>query len=106
MNLDISGKGIELTPSIKIFIEEKLGGIAKFIQKFDEEGAAELRVLIGRSTAHHHKGEVYFASANLQIPGKELRAEDLDADVRVAIDGVRRKLLSEIETYKGHLNKF
>lgn len=105
MNLDISGKNLDLTPSIKTYIEEKLGGIDRFVAKFDQEGGVDLRVTVGRTTEHHHKGEVYLAATDLHLPGKTLRAEESDADLRVAIDGVRKKLLAEIETYKGRLEQ-
>lgn len=105
MKLDISGKNLELTPSIKAYVEEKLGGVRKFVTKFDEEGGVGLRVLLGRTTEHHHKGEVYFATVDIRLPKKELRAEDFDSDLHVAIDNVRKKLLAEIETYKGRLGQ-
>ncbi len=101
MKIDLSGKNLELTPSIKVYIDEKLGGLEKYIGKFNEEGAVELRVSIARTTAHHHKGEVYATSADLHLPGRTLHAEASDSDVRISVDSVRHKLLSEIETYKG-----
>jgi len=103
MHLDIASKHLDLTPPLRSYIEEKIGGIAKFIEPFDLEGGADCKVTVERATAHHHKGEVFRAVADLRFPGAVLRAEEFHEDARAAIDEVRRKLLAEIETHKGKM---
>lgn len=100
MKITIKATNLELTSAINEYIEEKLGAIKKFTSRWDLEGAVEMRVEIGRTSQHHHKGEVFRAEANLKLPGKLLRAEDEDFDIRVAIDKVRDKLKREVEKYK------
>lgn len=100
MKIEISSKNFDLTPSITQYIEEKLGLIEKHIQKLELEGDLHLKVHVGRTTEHHNKGEVYEASADLPVPGTNLRAEDSSEDLHAAIDAIRDNLEREIEKYK------
>ncbi|MEK7554622.1 MAG: ribosome-associated translation inhibitor RaiA [Patescibacteria group bacterium] len=100
MKLHLKATSIDLTEPLKIYIDEKLGGIEKFVERWDMEGAVEIWIEVGRTTRHHKKGDVFRAEADLRLPGKVLRAEEEDFDLRVAIDRVRDKLKREIERYK------
>ncbi len=94
-------KTLEVTGALEIYIEEKLGSIGKMIASYEKDGDVELRVEVARTTQHHKKGdEVYFASADLRLPGKILRSEATASDIRKAIDEVRDMLHGEIEKYK------
>ncbi len=99
MQIDIEATGIELTPPLREYIEEKIGKLDKLLKKFDE-GSVSVRVEIGRTTKHHRQGDVYRAEANLRFPGGFLRAEHQGEDVRVAVNEVREKLQREIEKLK------
>ena len=100
MKIHLKATNIDLTEPLKVYVEEKLGGLEKFIGRWDVEGAVELWAEVGRTTRHHKKGDVFMAEADLRLPGKVLRAEDEDFDVRVAIDRVREKLERDIKKYK------
>lgn len=100
MQIIIQATKLKLTPSIEIHTKNKLGTLAKFIQKFDETGQAGIWVEIGRTTRHHRHGEVYMAEADLRLPGKILRAVEYDEDIRAAIDKLRTALRHEIEKYR------
>ncbi len=100
MKISILGSHLDVTPSLKIYVEDKLGGLAKLVKHFDEEGVAELKVELARSTAHHKKGLVFRVDANLRLPHKMLRADNENTDIRAAIDLVEDKLKSEIAKYK------
>jgi ribosomal subunit interface protein len=100
MKITTKTTGLELTPSLKTYIEKKLGGLAKFVKRFDETGQAELWVGVARTTRHHRHGEVFLAEADLRLPKRILRAEEEAEDVRAAIDLLQRKLHLEIEKYK------
>lgn len=99
MKINIT-KTTDYTPSLEIYIQEKLASLAKFIKKFDETGEAEIWLEISRTTRHHHKGEVFLAAADLRLPHKILRAEEYAEDARKAIDRARDTLRLEIEKYK------
>jgi putative sigma-54 modulation protein len=100
MQINIKGKNLDLTPALKEYIEEKISTIAKFLSRWDEEGTVEAWVEVGRTTQHHHKGDVFRAVVDIRVPGKAFRAEDEDWDLRVAIDRVKDKLKREAEKYK------
>lgn len=100
MRINIKAKDLDLTPAMRQFIEEKAGSLQKFVQKYDENDALLVEVEIARTSNHHHKGEVFHAEMNLQLPGKVLRAEDEDFDTRVAVNRVKDKMQREIDKYK------
>lgn len=100
MKITIKATGLELTPPIKEFIEDKIGSVQKFLQRFDENNAVLANVEIGRPSTHHHKGEVYFAEVNINVPGNIIRAKAEDADIRVAINKAKDILKREVDKYK------
>ena len=100
MQININASKIDITPSLNTYIEEKLGGLVKYFKRFDESGVSQLKIEISRTTAHHHKGDVFQATANLSLPKHTLRAEETAEDVRTAIDGIEQKLKGEIEKYR------
>lgn len=100
MKITIKSTGLELTPPIKEFIEEKVGSVQKFLQRYDENDAVLANVEIARSTKHHNKGDVYKAEININLPGQILRAQTENEDVRVAINEAKDTLKREIDKYK------
>lgn len=100
MKLTLKATNLELTPSIKTFVEDKIGSLDKFIKRYEEMSEIKCEVEIARSTKHHKKGNVFYAEVNLHLPKKTLRAEFEGTDVRSAIDKVKDKLKIEIGKYK------
>ncbi|MBI4094470.1 MAG: ribosome-associated translation inhibitor RaiA [Candidatus Liptonbacteria bacterium] len=100
MKISIKATNLELTPSFTAYIESKLGGLSKFVNRFDKEGAVELRLEVARTTRHHHKGSVFMAEANVRLPGRMLRGVARAEDPRAAVDMLKDKLKVEIEKYK------
>lgn len=100
MKITVKATELDLTPALKTYIEEKLGGLAKFVKRFDEDGSVEMRCEVGRTTKHHRHGEVFMAEANLRLPKQLLRATAYHEDARKAIDAVKRTLRLEIGKYK------
>lgn len=100
MKIDITAKNLDLTPSLEAYIYDKLGSLERFIEKYEDLGELRLRVTIERVTAHHHKGEVFRASADIVFLSRNFYAEETDEDVRTAIDGVRSRLHAEINKHK------
>lgn len=100
MKIIIKSTDLDLTPSLKNYINTKIGVLEKFIGRFDQEGAVELKIEVARTTRHHHKGDVFMAEVNLFLPKKVLRAVERSEDIRKSIDSVKKKLLLEIEKYK------
>lgn len=100
MKIIIKGTALDLTPSLKTYIDGKLGGISKFVKRFEGESESELRLEIARTTKHHRKGLVFMAETNLRLPKKLLRAVEHHEDARKAIDAVKKTLLIEIAKHK------
>ncbi len=103
MKIDLKVSHIELTPSLREYAEKKISSLDKFLKRWEVEAGGEIKVWIeiDRTTSHHHKGPVYRAVADIKLPKRVLRAEEYNADIRAAIDGVKDKLKREIEKYKG-----
>ena len=100
MRINIKATELTLTPSIKTYIEEKIGSLSKFLGKFDQEGAVETWVEIARTTKHHHKGLVFRAEADIRLPGRVIRGEREDTDIRKAIYGLKQTLRLELAKYR------
>jgi putative sigma-54 modulation protein len=99
MKLIIYGKNLDLTPSIKTFVERKISSISKFL-KPAETDSAEARIEIGKPSKHHKSGLVYYGEVNLKIGGKLFRAVAEHLDLYVAVDLVRDEIERQIKTYK------
>ncbi len=107
MKINIKAINLDLTPAITIYIEEKINSLEKFIsgeelKEWNErnQAAVEADVEISRTTSHHRQGDVYRAEVNLKVPGRLLRAEAEQWDMRVAIDQVKDELQIELKKYK------
>lgn len=96
MKIDIVCKNITLDAPLQVFIDQKIGGLEKFIAK----GPSSVRMEIGKPSKHHRTGPVFYADGNLNIGGKLLRAEATDKDLRTAIDSVRDELHLQIKKLK------
>ncbi len=84
MTINIRAMGMELTPAIRQYIEEKFGALEKFAPK-----AMQIDVTIGKDTNHHHKGDVFVCTANMDVPGELRRVERNAKNLYKAIDKVK-----------------
>ena len=99
MKIIIKGKNIKLSPSVNQYIEEKIGGLKKFLKKFNPE-LIEARVEIGKITRGQRQGDIFRAEVNLNINGKLLRVAKTEESLPAAIDLVKDDLAKEIKDYK------
>jgi len=104
MKILIQATDLELTEPLKVYIEKKMSSLAKFLNEFEED-SIQTKIEVARSTRHHRRGNVYHVDANLSFPGKLIRAEKDDIDVRAAVDAVKDKLQREIKRYKTKSDK-
>jgi len=100
MNLDIKCTNLELTPSIKEYIETKTSGLSKLMGKWEKIGAVEARFELARTSNHHNKGDVYHAEMNLTLDGKFIRAEADGEDAYAVIDKAKDIMKKEISKLK------
>jgi ribosomal subunit interface protein len=106
MEIIIKSKNLELTADLQRFIEEKIGGLKKFINILKEENTdkgktlAEFFVEIEKENKHHRKGNIFKAEARVHLPGKTLMAISQKEDLKQAIVEVKDELQREIKKYK------
>lgn len=96
MTITISTKNISLDESLRIFIEEKIGGLDHLIGNSDGQAKVE----IGKPSMHHRSGDIFSAEVNLSLGGKLLRATCSHEDLRNAIVDVKDELQIQIKKFK------
>ena len=96
MKIDISTKNITLDEPLKVFIEDKIGGLDKLIGN----SMGQAKVEIGMPSKHHRSGMVFSAEVNLSLGGKLLRATCTHEDLRNAIVDVKDELQIQIKKFK------
>lgn len=103
MKINIKATNLDLTPALNQYLKEKIGSLSKFLKNYEIEGEIQARVEIGRTTRHHHRGNIFRAEVNLILPKKILRSVAEREDIRVAINEVKDELQQEIKKYKQKL---
>mgnify|MGYP001581139668 CR=1 FL=1 len=100
MKLNLNAAKIDMTPSLKRYVEMKIAPLGKYISRYERHGEAELYIELARATKHHKHGDVFYAEAALELPKKRIRAQCYDVDIRSAIDKVKDTLRMEIGKYR------
>jgi len=87
---------MELTPALKEYTEKRLGGLSKFTT-----GDPVVVVDLGKTTEHHHKGDIFEAKVTVTTPlGKTHHAVSQKADLYEAIDDVRTEVVRGLTSAK------
>ncbi|MCX7589874.1 MAG: ribosome-associated translation inhibitor RaiA [bacterium] len=100
MNIIIKATNIELTDSIKNYIEKKIRLLEKFLKKYELKSNLIFNVEIAKITKHHHKGDIFYTEINLKLPNKLLRVEEYDQDLYQSIDLTKDRLKEQILKFK------
>ncbi len=104
MNIIVKIKNLKLTESLRSFIENKIGGIKKFLKSFTKSSgqndSLEAFVEVEKETMHHRKGDVFKAETKVNLPGKSFVAQAHGDDLKRAVVEVRDELKREIGKYK------
>ncbi|MFA5127485.1 MAG: ribosome-associated translation inhibitor RaiA [Patescibacteria group bacterium] len=95
MNIQMTGRGMELTDAIKDYIEKKIGTLDKFYDKI-----LKADVKVGKESDHHLKGEIFICECKLDVPGVDLFASKNEKNLYKAIDKVRDYLEGELKKHK------
>jgi len=96
MRIDISYKNITPDKPLEVFIEEKIGGLERYIN----DGPIFAKVEMGLPSRHHRSGPVFYAEVNLSIGSKLLRANCQHEDLRNAIVDAKNELRRQIKDFK------
>ncbi len=84
MNIIVKGSHMEVTESIREYLEKRLKTLDKFLDA-DSMIEAEL----GKTTNHHKNGDIFRAELNISSNGKTTFLKSELADLYAAIDKVR-----------------
>lgn len=98
MKVTIKATNLDLTPGIKKAIEEKIATLDKFIPYIDSTVEAFAEVAV--ETRHHKQGKIYYAEANIKVPGKIIRSEAREENIYKAINTVKDELQQLLKKYK------
>lgn len=97
----IKATGIEMTDAIRNHVEEKLGSLTEILERF---GEIDIDVEVGKTTAHHRKGDVFRCEMQAEFPGKKLiRVEKVEDDLYKAVIAARDVFAREVKEYKESL---
>ncbi|PCJ18767.1 MAG: ribosomal subunit interface protein [Candidatus Cloacimonadota bacterium] len=99
MRIVLTGRQIELTPSLKEFAEKKLDSLASYVDHIDEIDAI-LSVAQTKS-----QGTLHTAEVTVWAKGINFRASQSHKDMYAAIDLILDKLTKQITRYKDKRKK-
>lgn len=97
LNKQIKATNMELTDAISQYVNKKIDTLLKFIDS-NQDALAEIE--IGRTSNHHHKGDVYKAEINLIIGKNNFRSVVIESDLYAAIDGMKDAVVNEVSRSK------
>ena len=92
MNIQITGRHIEVTSAIKSYIDEKIGKVGVY---FDNITSAKVILTIEKGNQ--------VAEAIIMVPGSEFVAKADDKDLYAAIDKLEDKLARQLKKHKDKL---
>lgn len=102
MNISISLIHIDHSDALESYVREKLGVLEKFMNEQQIENSL-LRIEIGKSSEHHHKGNVFYAEGNLSVNSVHLRATAEKDDLYAAIDQLKDILAEQWKSEKNRM---
>jgi putative sigma-54 modulation protein len=94
MRLQVKGKNVEVTPSIRAYAERKLGKLEKQLAE-QTQVEVELSEQKNPSIAENHVAE-----ATIFTKGPTLRAREASPDMKVSIDQLVEKLERQVKKYR------
>ncbi|MFA5936160.1 MAG: ribosome-associated translation inhibitor RaiA [Patescibacteria group bacterium] len=87
MTINIRATGMELSPAIRQYVEDKMNTLEKYAGDI-----ILIDAVVGMETTHHQKGSIYTCAINVELKGDLLRVERNAEDLYKAIDKVRDHL--------------
>ncbi len=97
MNIHIKTTNITLTEAISAYVNKRLEKISKLTS---DDSSAQCDVELGRTTAHHHKGDVFRCEIHLVGSGINIYTSAEKEDLYVAVDEVQDGVLRELNASK------
>ncbi len=112
MEVIIRAKNIELTPHLRDYAEKKLTSACRFIPALLEKEIEDkeqvgrevdrvvLEVEIEKVTGEE-KGRIFRTEAQMLLPGRVIKAEDVAETIKASVDEVKYELERQVKDYKG-----
>jgi putative sigma-54 modulation protein len=94
MRLQVKGKNLEVSDSIRRYAEEKLGKLNRHLHELTQ---VELELCEERNPSI---AENQVAEATVWTKGPTLRAREASTDMKASIDQLTEKLLRQVEHYR------
>jgi putative sigma-54 modulation protein len=94
MRLQVRGKNVEVSESVRSYAEQKLGKLDRHLH---ETTQVELELAVERNPAISAN---QVAEATIWTKGPVLRAREASGDMRASIDQLTEKLLRQVKTYR------
>lgn len=114
MKIVIKTTNIQLTTSLKEYIQEKINSLEKFAKMFQKEEyfnhffgkgkpRVEAWVEVGKETLHHKKGPFFFAECQMRFPKQSIRSTARAENLKLAINEVKDELQRKLKQFKEKL---
>ncbi|MFA5000093.1 MAG: ribosome-associated translation inhibitor RaiA [Patescibacteria group bacterium] len=97
MQIKIKASNLELTEAIRAYFQEKMDMLEKYLGDIP---VMNCDCEIEKAVGGQHKGEIFRAEVNLNVPRQVLRVEKTEKDLYKAIDKVKDHLELVIKKYK------
>lgn len=94
MQLEVKGKNLDVSDSIRSYAEQKLQKLQK---QLTEETIVHLELAVEKNPKIR---ESQVAEATIFVKGDVLRARDASRDMKQSIDGLSEKLVREVKRYR------
>jgi putative sigma-54 modulation protein len=98
IRLDITARNFEADDKIRDYVQEKIGGLDKYLPR-DMRGATRGQVVL-ESDASGREDNQLVCEVILMVGGTKLQSREGTVNMYAAIDIVVAKLKSQIRTYK------
>ncbi len=97
MNINIKTTNITLTPAISAYTEKRLEKIRRLLEN---DASVQCDIELAKTTAHHHKGDIFKAEIHIVGVGKNYYASSNQDDLYAAIDIVQDEILRTLSSGK------
>lgn len=94
MDILIHTDGVQLTEALREAVEDKIGHVEQYAPR-----ALRARVRIRKSSAHASQGQ-YVVRVLIEVPGRDVSAEQIAPEPRVALDFVAEKIIRQLRKQK------
>ena len=98
MEMEITGKNVEISPEIQSHVQEKIGKLGRHLPGITD---AKVEITEESTKSRQHR---YVVQVTLNCDGILLRGEERGGDIYSTVTNVKQVLDRQIERYKGRQN--